>query len=1039
MSIPEFSIKRPVTVLMACLVAVLLGGIAFVEIPVDLMPETEYPTLTVSASYPGVAPEEMETLVARPIEEAVASAPGVEEITSTSNEGQASVRVKFAYGSDLDEAANELRARMDRNRERLPDDLEPPMLYKFDTSQFPIMFITVRAEGMDPKELRHFAEKNVQYRLERAPGVAQARISGGLRRQIHVELNLQKLRALNLSVADIVATLRNENQNHPVGPVNEGRYEVLLRTQGEFENLEDILAVGVATRNGVPVYLRDIATVTDSHEDIRYIVTVNGEPAVRMFIYKQSGANTVQVSEALWKEAQDVELDYPDVTLEATWDSATFIRASIDNVKTSALVGSGLAIAVLLFFLGSFSSTLVIGVAIPISVIATFALMFFNGFTLNTVSFGGLALGVGMLVDNSIVVLENIFRHREEGLSMTEAALVGSDEVAMAITASTMTTIAVFVPVVFIGGMSAETFKQLAYVVSFALLCSLLVSITVVPALCAKLLRASSVAGGRRGIGGALLRFQDWMSDKYAGILDSALNHRFIIVSAAVVLCAGSFYVLPLIGVELEPQVDEGQIEISLELEPGTRVEKTDEVMQRMARIIHDEVPEAKYVMTEAGSNSSFYYRGTNSGRLRIDLVPASERNRTASDVANALRAKMQLEPGMLVQTRVSSGTFHRRGGDEERLQIEIRGHDPQIMEDLAEKVHAAMLTVPGIPSALISRRPGTPEMLVRVDRAKATSMGLSASSVADTLETAIGGSRASMYREDGDEYDILVRLREQDRLRVSQVEDVPVHLPDGSTVAAQTLVQLKRQEGPVEIRRKDQQRIIVVGGTLADRDMGSIVSDLREKLRDINRPRGYEFVFAGEWEEQEEAFRDMTFAAILALVLVYMVMAAQFESLRDPFIILFSIPLAAIGVTLILVLTKTNFNMQGFLGVIILLGIVVNNAIVLIDYTNLLIREHGAPLREAVVTAGRRRLRPILMTTATTVLGLLPMSFGFGEGGELQAPLARVVIGGLTSSTLITLVIIPIIYYTLEGRSEKARQKERAGAPNLQPATSGD
>ncbi len=1039
MSLPALSIKRPVTVLMACLVAMLLGAIAFVEIPVDLMPETEYPTLTVSASYPGVAPEEMETLVARPIEEAVASAPGVEEITSTSNEGQASVRVKFAYGSDLDEAANELRARMDRNRGRLPDDLEPPMLFKYDTSQFPIMFITVRAEDMDPKQLRHFAEKNIQYRLERAPGVAQARISGGLRRQIHVELDLKKLRALNLSVADVVARLRRENQNRPVGPVHEGRYEVLLRTQGEFESLEDILAVGVATRQGVPVYLRDIATVSDSHEEIRYIVTVNGEPAVRMFLYKQSGANTVEVSDAMWREAAEIHLDYPDVRLEATWDSAKFIRSSIDNVKTAALVGAGLAVIVLLFFLGSLSSTLVIGVAIPISVIATFALMFFNGFTLNTVSFGGLALGVGMLVDNSIVVLENIFRHREDGRPMMEAATVGSEEVAMAITASTMTTIAVFVPVLFIGGMSAETFKQLAYVVSFALLCSLLVSITVVPTLCARLLRASGVGGRASGVGAVLNRFQEWMGERYAGALDVALNHRFIIVTLAVALCAGAFYVIPLIGVELEPQVDEGMIYVSVELEPGTRVEVTDDVMQRMADIVRDQAPEAKYIMTEAGSNSSFYYRGTNSGRLRLDLVPSSERERSAADVANVLRSQMQLEPGMLVQTRVSSGTFRRRGDDEERLQVEIRGHNPEIMADLAQRVRDAMLAVPGVPSAIISRRPGTPEMLVRVDREKATSMGLSVGAVADTLETAIGGSRASMFREDGDEYDILVRLREEDRLNVGQVGDVPVYLPDGSTVPAETLVRLRRQEGPVEIRRKDQQRIVMVGGTVADRDMGSVVADLREKLREIDKPRGYEFVFAGEWEEQEQAFRDMTFAAILALVLVYMVMAAQFESLRDPFIILFSIPLAAVGVTAMLVLTKTTFNMQGFLGIIVLVGIVVNNAIVLIDYTNLLIRERGMALREAVVTAGRRRLRPILMTTATTVLGLLPMSLGIGEGGELQAPLARVVIGGLTSSTVITLIIIPIVYYTVEGRKERARPGEAARDGDLQPLPSGD
>ncbi len=1039
MSLPEFSIKRPVTVLMGCVIALLLGGIAFVQIPVDLMPETEYPTITVSALYPGVAPAEMETLVARPLEEAMASAPNVEELTSTSNEGQASVRVKFEYGMDLDEAANELRARIDRNRNRLPDDMEPPMMYKFDTAQFPIMFITVRAENMDAKELRHFAEKSVQYRLERAPGVAQARVSGGLRRQIHVDLDLKKLQALNLSVSDVVTRLRQENQNIPVGPVNEGRYEVLVRSQGEFTNLDDILDVGVATRGSVPVYLRDIASVEDSHEEIRYIVKVNFEPAVRMFVYKQSGANTVKVSDAMWAEAREIETDHPGVTLEATWDSAQFIRASIANVQNATLVGAGLAVFVLLFFLRSFSSTLIIGAAIPVSVIATFALMYFNGFTLNTVSFGGLALGVGMLVDNSIVVLENIFRHREEGQSNMRAAIDGSNEVALAITASTMTTVAVFVPVVFIGGMSAETFKQLAYVVSFALLCSLIISITVVPSLSARFLRAGS-AGKRTGLAGWIGRVQDKLGDMYAGTIGWALDHRLIVVSTAVLLFAGSMYIIPLIGVELQPEVDEGQIQVDLELEPGTRVNVTDSVMERMARIINENVPEAMYIMTEAGSNSSYYYRGTNSGRLRIDLVPRAERDRNARDVVNQLRPLLSAEPGMIVQVRVSSGTFRRGDGDGERLTVEVRGHDPDVTQELSEQVREAMVTTEGVASALISRRPGTPEMLVRVDRAKATSMGLQVSEISQTLETAIGGSRASMFREDGDEYDILVRLKEEDRLSVEKVGEVPVTMRDGSTIPAQALIRMNRQEGPIEIRRKDQQRIVVVSGTLGDRDLGSIVGDLQEKIRNINKPRGYEVVVGGEYEEQQEAFQAMTFAALLALVLVYMVMASQFESLRDPFIILFSIPLAAIGVITSLLITETTFNMQAFLGVIVLVGIVVNNAIVLIDYTNRLIRDHGMALREAVVTAGKRRLRPILMTTSTTVLGLLPMSLGIGEGSELQAPMARVVIGGLVTSTLITLVFIPVVYFTLESRVDARRRRTVFNeARELHPAPSGD
>ena len=1041
MNLPEFSIHRPVTILMACLIAVLLGTIAFVQIPVDLMPEMEYPTISVTTRYEGVAPEEMETLVSRPLEQALASAPGVEEITSVSSEGNSRVRVRFVYGSDLDEAANELRSRIDRRRASLPEDIDPPVMYKFDISQFPIMFLSIRSDEMDAKQLRHFAEKNLQYRFERLPGVAQVRVSGGLRRQIHVYLDLKKLRALNLSVAQVVQTLRRENLNRPVGPVFEGRYEVLLRTQGEFQNLDDILNVALTSRNGVPVYVRDIATVEDSHEEIRYVVRVNGESAVRMYVYKQSGSNTVKASDAIWEEVQRIHADGLPVTIESTWDSADFIRASISNVMDAALVGAGLAVFVLLFFLRSISSTLIIGTAIPISVIATFALMYFNGFTLNTVSFGGLALGVGMLVDNAIVVLENIFRLREKGRPLKEAAVVGSKQVATAITASTFTTIAVFVPVLFMGGISAQTFQQLAWVVSFALLCSLLIALTVVPVLCSRFLavRGADSAGGMGAkLGRGIAAMQDRITQRYGRVISWALDHRAAVAAVAVLLFVGSYQLMPLIGVELQPEVDEGQVRVSVELEPGTRIGVTDNTMQRMAGIVRELVPEAEYVMTEAGSTSTYYFRGTNSGRLRIDLIDQSLRDRSATEIAALLRPRMQLEPGMLVRTRVSGGMFRRRGSEEgDRLTIEVRGHDIEVAQDLAQQVREAMLATPGVVGAQLSRPPGMPEMLVQVDRAKASSLGLPVSDIAETLETAIGGTRASLYREEGDEYDILVRLREEDRLNLSQVSQVPLTLPDGRTIPAESVVFMRRQEGPTQITRADQQRMIKVTGTIVDRDLVSIVNDLKASIAAMNLPLGYELRFGGEYKEQQESFQQMTFAAILALVLVYMVMASQFESLRDPFIILFSIPLAGIGVVAMLIFTETTFNIQGFLGLIVLVGIVVNNAIVLVDYTNLLRREHNYSLREAVVTAGTRRLRPILMTTVTTVLGLTPMALALGEGGELQAPMARVVIAGLTTSTLITLVFIPVVYFTLEGWSEKARARKDAAAADLHPAES--
>jgi HAE1 family hydrophobic/amphiphilic exporter-1 len=1038
MGLPEFSIQRPVTVTVLCLLAILLGAIAFVQIPVDLLPETIYPTISVRAEYPGTGPEEMETLIARPLEEAFAAAPGVEEITSNCVEGAANVRVGFSYGINLDEAANELRSRLDRRRRDMPEDMDPPVMYKFDVSQFPIMFLTVNSTNMDPKELRHFIEKTLQPRFERVPGVAQFSVRGGLRREIHVDLNLAKLKALDLPVAHVVQVVQRENLNEPIGFVREGRFEVLLRTKGEFDNLNQIRNLVLTTRQGVPVYVRDIATVEDSHEEVRQLVTVDGKPAIRLFVNKQSGANTVKVSEAVWEEIAAVHRDYPNVTITASSDSAEFIKAAIRNVRDSAWQGSLLAVVVLLFFLASFSSAVIIGIAIPISVISTFALMYFNGFTLNTVSFGGLALGVGMLVDNAIVVLENIVRHREEGKDAREAAIVGSREVGMAITASTLTTVAVFVPVVFIQGVSAVTFQQLAYVVSFSLLCSLVAALTIVPLLCSRYLSTSRDDGKSRSsiimrFFQASSNFIDRVSEAYGRSISWALAHPKSVLSAAAGTFALSIYLMPLIGVELQPEVDEGELRVNVELEPGTRVEVTNEMMMRLEQVVREQVPELRTIMTESGGGGFSPNSGQNTGELRIRLKDRSERQRSAAEIAAMLRRELLIEPAMLVRVNISSGMYRRasasgsQGGD--RLSVEVRGHEFETLQQLADRVQEVMSRIPGVADVQSSRRPGLPEMVVLVDRDKASTLGLNVSDVADTFRTAVGGRRSSMYREEGDEYNILIRLRENDRLALTQVGEVALTTPAGRSLPAESVVNLRRQEGPVSIDRKDQERLIVVSGTPDGRDLGSIVRDLDAELRQIDRPQGYEFAYGGEYEDQQKSFRDLTFAAILALVLVYMVMAAQFESWRDPFIVLFSIPLASVGVVLILLLTGTTFNMQAFLGVIILVGIVVNNAIVLIDYTNLMRREHKMELYEAIVVSGSRRLRPILMTTITTVLGLIPMGLGLGEGGELQAPLARTIIGGLTTSTLITLIVIPVVYFLLE------RRREPVALAKLEPA----
>jgi HAE1 family hydrophobic/amphiphilic exporter-1 len=1031
---------------MVTLVGILLGVVAFMNIPVDLMPETEYPTLTVGVQYPGVGPQEMENLIARPLEQTLSSTPGVEEITSSASEGSASVRVSFTYGMDLDEAANEVRTRVDRRRGSLPEDSDPPVLYKFDVSQFPIMFLTAASDKYDAKELRYFVEKNLQYRLERVPGVAEIRVRGGLRREIQVALDLKKIRSLNLSLNQIVNTLRAENLNLPVGPVTEGKYELLVRTQGEFKNLEQIRNVVVASRGGVPIYLKEVATVEDGNEDVRGMVSQDGVPAVRIFINKQSGSNTVEVADGVKKEMAAITKDYPDLKMETTLDSSEFIKASINNVKDSAIQGAGLAVIVLLFFLRNFLSTMVIGVAIPIAVISTFALMYFYGFTLNIVSFGGLALGIGMLVDNSIVVLENIYRHMEMGKTRLQASLDGTKEVASAIVSSTLTTLAVFVPVIFTQGISAQTFKQLAVVVSFSLAASLLVALTLVPMLSSKMLSSSHHLQQKQNFMGALYRFvgviPDTLSRIYAGMLRWALGNKTLVIVTTVVLFAGSMWVGRTLGFELQPELDEGELGVDVELEPGTKVAETDEIMQRLREVIVKNVPEVKNILIESGSDGGGFRGGggQNRGEMRITLVSKEERKRSAQQILGDIRPKLQVAPGLRINASMRGSFLNRlsRGfGGGDRLAVEIRGYDLDVLNDLGTRVLEAMSRTKGAVGARIAVPPGNPEMVIRVDRAKASSLGLNVADVAQTMETAIGGRQASMFRQDGDEFNILVRLQESDRLDLAQVSQIPLTTPAGLVIPAGAVVQLQRREGPSQIQRKNQQRILTVSAQLQDRDLGSTVRDLDAELRKIDLPDGYSFNFGSEYEEQEEAFTQMLLAALLAITLVYMVMAAQFESLRDPFIILFSIPVSIVGVVAILKLTNTTITINALLGMIILVGIVVNNAIILIDYANQLRREHGMELYEAVVHAGQDRLRPILMTTATTVLGLLPMALGVGEGAELQAPLARVVIGGLTTSTLITLILIPVLYFIAEAIDERVKSRSAVREQEVRPETS--
>jgi len=1020
MSIPRLAIERPITMFMLSCVIILIGALSLMRLPVDLMPDVSFPSITVRVGYPGVGPLEIEELITRPLEQAMGAVAGLERMESTSSEGSSRVTLNFVWGTDLSEAADDVRSRLDRIRGRFPEEAEAPIVFKFDANAWPIMGVGVEGD-FDRVRLREIAEHDLSARLERVPGVASVTVDGGLRRQIHVLLSKEKIRALNLSVDRVVNLLRTENQNIPLGEIDEGDRTYLVRSQGQFENLNEIRDMVVLTQGGVPVYMKDIAEVRDSTEDFRSFTRINGKPGIRMRITKQSGTNTVQIAHGVRDEVQRINAEYPGVRLAVMDDSSVFIERSIDAVKEHALLGGFLVMLIIFLFLRDLRATFIVFTSIPISVIGTFALLYFNGYTLNTMTFGGLALGVGMIVDASIVVLENTFRHMEHGKDRMTAAIEGSEEVWSAILASTLTHIAVFVPLLFLSGVSSILFTQLSVVVMFSLTMSLFVAVTIVPVLCSRMLKLPPPMHERRGLSGRLYtaseNFLNRMDERYSRLIHVALQHRPTVIGVGTSAVIAAFLILPTIGFELMPEADEGEVSVTAELAVGTRIERSEEVALRLESLAREYVPETEDVITNAGGGG-FMGGGSNRVQLTLRLVTKDRRERSSDQIARDLNRQLPgVIPGVIIQTRASGGNrvmSRIMGGGDSRLALEIRGDDLQTAQRVAEATKSVMDKVPEVRNARVGRDDGRPELAIQVDRPKAALLGLSVTGVAESIRTAVGGTQAAFFREAGNEYPIVVRLREEDRERVEDINDILVSTSQGQVVQAKNLLTLRNQAGPTEIQRKNQERIIRVTAE-PEVALSEALDAVNARLSEVTVPQDFSMGFGNEAEEQARAFAQLQLMLILAIVLVYAVMASQYESLRDPFIIMFSVPLAAIGVVLALKLTGTTFSLQAYIGVIMLAGIVVSNAILLVDYTNILRRRDKMPLREAVETAGRTRLRPILMTSLATILGLVPMSLGIGEGAELQAPLARVVIGGLVASTLITLVVVPTVYTLFE------------------------
>jgi multidrug efflux pump subunit AcrB len=1117
MWLTRLALRNPVLILMVSLMTVVLGFVSLRRLSVDLFPDITIPVIRVATFYPGAGPADIEQTITQPIERAVAASPGIDRVESISRQGVSIVSVWFNFGTNLDNAQFEVSQRVAQILSSLPPGLQQPFVLKFDISNIPVAAVAVSGDGMDERQIYDLAYNTIEPQLERIPGVASASVSGGKVREITVAAHADALRARNMDVLDVVEAVRRSNLLLPSGNLKAGDrdYNVFANTQvAEAKPLQDVVvragnAAGGAGRNAATVRVRDVASVVDGAADQSEIVRINQQRGVYMRVLKQPGANTIGVVDAIRAEMPKMRGLPPGVKLAISFDQSTYVRSAVSSLEHEAVQGGFFAVLVILIFLVSVRATGIIAVAIPLSVVATFILLYFSGQTLNVFTLGGLALAVGRLVDDSIVELENIHRHLGMGQNRKQAILAAAQEVAMPILVSTITTIVVFFPVLFLRGVAQNLFLPLALTISFSLIVSFFVSRTVTPLLCLYALKAH--AGGDagdkdktgRGIGGRITRGLNRLDDGYAAALAWVLRRRGRVVIVIFVLFVGSLQLKRGIGSEFFPDTDESQFTLSLKAPVGLRVEKTEEIVARIEKTIERtlSVPSKSAspgAATPAASNQAagpvqgagaetpspsaalgVYYStilsdsglpggrtalftsntGPHTSNIQVNLLPRLQR--PMSDVAAAEKVRAALRdtlPG--VQLYFFIGGIVKRilnFGAPAPIDIEILGHDLDAGSSYAKQVLARARDLrdaggrPLLTDVQITREENYPEMDIEVDREKAGVLGLSEQQVAQNVLASLVGSTqfAPVPFTDaktGNEYFVNVRMADRFRSHVTDLAEMFVRAPNGSIVALGNIARIRRSSGPVIINRKYLQRIVDVTANVAPgQDLGAASDAVESTLAALPPPEGFTVRVGGQTEEQRKAFADLSFAAVLAIVLVYMVLASQFRSLVDPLVIMFSVPLGIGGVFVMLYLTHTSLSVNSFMGIIMMVGIVVSNGVLLVDFANVL-RRRGKPLIEATVEAARTRLRPILMTTVATVVGLSPMALGLGEGSEANMPLARAVIGGLSVSTVFTLFLVPTLYTLLDRFARRPLDDDDAAvgasgghaAPNLAPESAG-
>jgi HAE1 family hydrophobic/amphiphilic exporter-1 len=1035
-SLSALSVRRPVFVLMLVSALMVLGLVSYVRLPVELFPNVQFPFVSVTVLYPGAGPDEVQRLIAEPLEEQLSSLPNVRQVRTLATEGQVFTGVEFALGTNVDTAAADVRQRVDIAKVRFPRDAEEPIVAKFDFAAEPVLNIGLSG-ARSPRELRRLADDIVKPRFERVAGVAAVNVSGGLVREIRVEVDQERLRAYGLTMGQVEEALRAENVNVPGGRVTERTREFLVRLVGQFTSLEEIADLRIARPGGGLVRLGDVAVVRDLQRDPTQYTRLNGRDSVGLTVQKQAGANTVAVADGVRRAIAELQRTLPgDVTFGIAQDQSLFIRSSVADVQGNLVLGAILVAIVVFLFLHNVRSTAIIALTMPTAIVATALPLYFSGFTINVMSLLGMAVAVGVLVDNAIVVTENINRHLELDPTPQDAAREGAREIELAVLASALTNVAVFVPIAFTRGIVGQFFRQFGLTVVFANLLSVFIAFTLTPMLSSRWLRRREKSRTRLG------RFFDrWdvaydrLALRYQGALAWCLRHRFATLGAATVAFVASLALVasPLIGKEFFPVSDTGEFRIRIEMPVGSSLAVADAAARRAEEAL-GRTPEVKTFFTQVGALSQgfgFQTPGSQIAEIAVSLVGKAQRRRSVFEVMEDLRGRLTGVPAAKVKISAASDA----GGGQAPIQVEVSGPDPERLQALAAQVEAAVREVPGAINVDNTLAAGKPEIEVRLDRERAARYGLNSAIVGAAIRSAIEGSAVTRYRVGGDEYDITVRARPEDRASVDRLGEIAVgRAPDGVAVRLRDVATMTERRGPASVQRKNRAQFALISADLKDRPLGAVVADIQRRTDALTLPPGFAITFAGEAEFQAEAFRDLLISLALAILFVYMVMAAQFESLAHPFTILFTIPLAAVGVFPLLFLTRINVSIMSLLGIIMLTGIIVNNAIILVDYTNRL-RARGLARTEALLEAGRTRLRPILMTSLTTILGGLPVALGLGaSGAEWRRPLGVAVLGGLATSTFLTLLVIPVVYTLVDGAVRRVFGGE-AAVPEAGPS----